>query len=101
MAAHRKDCPLLHTGGFIRVMDGTECRMPSPVPGPLRAYWDPPPVAILRDGRAHEGRFCCSMFEVVTSGFAGAHRERQKSESTKGPASAVPSDMGLEEAFRP
>jgi hypothetical protein len=41
------------------------------------------------------------MFEIVTSGFAGAHWEGQKNESTKGRPSAVPSDIGLEEAFRP
>lgn len=100
MAAHRKDCPLLHTEGFIRVMDGTECRMPSPLPGPLRAYWDPPPVAILRDSRAQEGRFCWSMFELVTSGFADAPMGGTN-KSTKGTASAVPSHIGLDEAFRP
>jgi hypothetical protein len=40
MAAHRKAGPLFHTEGLFRVRDGTECRMPSPTPGPLRDDWN-------------------------------------------------------------
>ena len=36
MAAYRKKVPLRETS-TIEVDDGTSCRMPSPIPGPLRS----------------------------------------------------------------
>ena len=36
MAAYRKNVPLRQTS-TIEIDDGTTCRMPSPLPGPLRA----------------------------------------------------------------
>jgi len=36
MAACRPSIPLRSTAGLVRVNDGTMCRMPSPLPGPLR-----------------------------------------------------------------
>ena len=36
MAAHRNPGPLFHIEELFSVKDGTECRMPSPAPGPLR-----------------------------------------------------------------
>lgn len=36
MAACRKDVPLRATTGVFQIGDGTMCRMPSPLPGPIR-----------------------------------------------------------------
>jgi len=36
MAACRQNIPLRYTAGVVRIADGTMCRMPSPLPGPLR-----------------------------------------------------------------
>ena len=40
MAAHRKNVPLRNTTEVFAVGDGTMCRMPSPLPGPLRSEPD-------------------------------------------------------------
>jgi len=40
MAAYRKGVPLRQSSTSFRVEDGTTCRMPSPVPGPLRGESD-------------------------------------------------------------
>lgn len=36
MATRRQNVPLRDTAGLPDVADGTMCRMPSPLPGPLR-----------------------------------------------------------------
>ena len=40
MAAHRESVPLRQTSEVIQIEDGTMCRMPSPLPGPLRGESD-------------------------------------------------------------
>ena len=42
MAAHRNPGPLFHIEELFSVKDGTECRMPSPMPGPLRGSENDP-----------------------------------------------------------
>jgi hypothetical protein len=36
MAAHRQNVPVRQESGIFEIEDGTMCRMPSPLPGPLR-----------------------------------------------------------------
>jgi hypothetical protein len=36
MAAHRQNVPVRQESGIFEIDDGTMCRMPSPLPGPLR-----------------------------------------------------------------
>jgi hypothetical protein len=36
MAAHRQNFPVRQESGIFEIDDGTMCRMPSPLPGPLR-----------------------------------------------------------------
>lgn len=40
MAAHRQYVPIRDTEAVFQVKDGTECRMPSPRPGPLRSQME-------------------------------------------------------------
>jgi hypothetical protein len=39
MSAYRKLVPLREANGIFKSHDGTMCRMPSPLPGPLRNEW--------------------------------------------------------------
>jgi hypothetical protein len=36
MAAYRQNVPVRQESGIIEIDDGTMCRMPSPLPGPIR-----------------------------------------------------------------
>jgi len=53
MAAYRKNVPLRQSSGVFRLEDGTMCRMPSPLPGPLRGEFESEPAGLtsnLADG---------------------------------------------------
>jgi hypothetical protein len=45
VAAHRQNVPLRQTS-TIQVDDGTTCRMPSPIPGPLRGESEFEPTGV-------------------------------------------------------
>jgi hypothetical protein len=53
MAAYRQSVPLRQSSGIFRIDDGTMCRTPSPLPGPLRGEFGFEPSGLsgnLRDG---------------------------------------------------
>lgn len=60
MAACRRNIPLRDTAR-IRVDDGTECLMPSPIPGPLREEFAIDPVS--PNGSFHRG---LSLFRIAS-----------------------------------
>ena len=50
MAAYRQNIPVRQESGTFEIDDGTMCRMPSPLPGPLRGG-----IAVETDGSAVAG----------------------------------------------
>jgi hypothetical protein len=50
MAAHRQNVPVRQESGIFEIDDGTMCRMPSPLPGPLRGE-----IAVEMQGSAVAG----------------------------------------------
>jgi len=55
MAAHRQNLPVRQESGVFEIDDGTMCRMPSPLPGPIRGE-----IAVETQGSAMAGDLLAS-----------------------------------------